>query len=75
LENEYKVIEGLKSRLKVGFVILFLGLIFSCQHDDECHDIDYGRQYMSDSTRTSFAYTGGETLVFKDSTGQELTFL
>ena len=29
---------------------------------------------MSDSTRTSFAYKGGETLIFKDSMDQELAF-
>lgn len=47
--------------------------MFSCK-DNECIGIDYGRQHMSDSTKTAFAYEGGETIIFSDSIGNELSF-
>lgn len=59
---------------KAAYLLLAISLLFSCTGDDECKDIDYGRQYMLDSTKASFAYKGGETLIFKDSIGQELNF-
>jgi hypothetical protein len=59
--------------LKFGCLLFALSLITSCK-EGECEDVDYGRQYMSDTTRSSFAYQGGETLIFIDSTGQELSF-
>ena len=74
MKNKLNVSKSHLSKLKVGCLLLILSLLFSCTGDDECKDIDYGRQYMLDSTKTSFAYKGGETLIFKDSIGQELTF-
>lgn len=71
--NEFGLYKTYISRLKVGCLLFAISLIVSCK-DDECKDIDYGAQYMSDITRSSFAYHGGETLIFGDSAGQELSF-
>lgn len=74
LEREKNILKRYISKLNVGSLFIALCLIFSCKVDDECKDIDFGRQYMSESTKSSFAYTGGETLVFIDSTEKELSF-
>ena len=75
MENKSSAVNHPFFMFIVGSLLFALCLVFSCNYDSECKDIDYGRQYMSDSSRTSFAYKGGETLFFKDPIGQELAFL
>lgn len=55
-------------------IFLFLFLCFSCRDVNECTDVDFGPQYISDSTYSLFAYKGGESLIFKDSLNHELVF-
>lgn len=53
-------------------VALAVGLTWSCNPDSECKDIDYGTQFLLDSIVSPFPYEYGDTLFFKEASGQEL---
>ena len=74
MENEFTVLQKLKFVLNRVYLLFALCVVFSCKNEPECTDIDFGRQYMSESTKSSFAYAGGETLIFIDSNSKELSF-
>ncbi len=58
----------------IGCLILAIFSIFSCSPNNECNDIDYGRQYLLDEPISPYPYKGKEKLIFKNPLGHELTF-
>jgi len=72
LKTIFSTFKKLRILSKSGLFLLLVCLLYSCRNDNECVDVDYGSQHLSDSSRLSYAYKGGETLIFLNSSGQEL---
>ena len=74
LKSEFDNFSKLVHVVLHGLFLLIICSYCACRNDNECVDVDYGRQYLSEASYASFAYNGGETLFFKDSNGNEMKF-
>ncbi len=69
----------MKNSLRIIYFVHILALVavltWSCNPKSECMDIDYGTYWLMDSIASPFPYKQGDTLFFKEASGQELMFI